>query len=41
MTAYALRETGREVLPERVRAKKKGTTSERRRKKKRAKPQAP
>jgi hypothetical protein len=35
------RETGREVLPERVRPKKKRTVSERRRKKKRAKPQSP
>jgi hypothetical protein len=35
------RETGREVLPERVRPKKKRTASERSRKKKRAKPQSP
>jgi hypothetical protein len=35
------RETGREVLPERVRPKKKRTASERRRKKKRTKRQSP
>jgi hypothetical protein len=35
------RETGREVLPERARPKKKRTATERRRKKKRAKPQSP